>query len=74
MPVCTEVMPPEVRFADDVRVACHLYPPETQGAFAAPVVVAEPLPVDAAPVPEAGPPVGAGSAAADPEGVPEGAP
>jgi len=28
MPVCTEVVPPEVRFADGVRVACHLYPPE----------------------------------------------
>jgi oligopeptide/dipeptide ABC transporter ATP-binding protein len=74
MPVCTEVMPPEVRFADGVRVACHLYPPESEGAFVAPVVVAEPLPLDEAPVPEAGPPVGAGSAAADPEGVPEGAP
>ncbi len=27
MPMCTEVMPPEVRFDDGVRVACHLYPP-----------------------------------------------
>ena len=26
MPVCREVVPPEVRFADGVRVACHLYP------------------------------------------------
>jgi hypothetical protein len=26
MPVCTEVVPPEVAFADGVRVACHLYP------------------------------------------------
>ena len=26
MPVCTEVVPPEVTFADGVRVACHLYP------------------------------------------------
>jgi hypothetical protein len=26
MPICTEVVPPEVRFADEVRVACHLYP------------------------------------------------
>ncbi len=26
MPVCSEVVPPEVRFADGVRVACHLYP------------------------------------------------
>jgi len=27
MPVCTEVDPPEVRFEDGVRVACHLFPP-----------------------------------------------
>jgi oligopeptide/dipeptide ABC transporter ATP-binding protein len=26
MPVCREVVPPEVTFADGVRVACHLYP------------------------------------------------
>ena len=26
MAVCREVVPPEVRFADGVRVACHLYP------------------------------------------------
>ena len=26
MAVCTEVVPPEVRFSDGVRVACHLYP------------------------------------------------
>ncbi len=31
MPVCTEVVPPEVRFDDGVRVACHLYPPGTDG-------------------------------------------
>lgn len=31
MPVCTEVMPPEVRFDDGVRVACHLYPPGAEG-------------------------------------------
>jgi oligopeptide/dipeptide ABC transporter ATP-binding protein len=30
MPICTEVVPPEVRFDDGVRVACHLYP--TPGA------------------------------------------
>ena len=30
MDVCREVVPPEVRFADGVRVACHLYPtPDT---------------------------------------------
>jgi oligopeptide/dipeptide ABC transporter ATP-binding protein len=26
MPICTEVVPPEVRFDDGVRVACHLFP------------------------------------------------
>ena len=26
MDVCREVVPPEIRFADGVRVACHLYP------------------------------------------------
>ena len=26
MDVCREVVPPEVRYADGVRVACHLYP------------------------------------------------
>lgn len=31
MPVCTAVMPPEVRFDDGVRVACHLYPPGSDG-------------------------------------------
>jgi oligopeptide/dipeptide ABC transporter ATP-binding protein len=70
MPVCTEVMPPEVHFGDGVRVACHLYPPEVEGGFAAPVPVAEPLPLDEAPAPEAGPPAGAEAAAAEarPEG------
>jgi peptide/nickel transport system ATP-binding protein len=32
MPVCTEVVPPEVRFPDGVRVACHLFPPGADGA------------------------------------------
>ena len=72
MPVCTEVMPPEVTFADGVRVACHLYPPEVEGRLVAPVPVATPVELDAAPAPEAGPPVGAGTAAADPLGIPEG--
>jgi peptide/nickel transport system ATP-binding protein len=31
MPVCTEVVPPEVTFADGVRVACHLYPEGSDG-------------------------------------------
>jgi len=26
MPICTEVVPPEVRLSDGVRVACHLFP------------------------------------------------
>jgi hypothetical protein len=39
MAICTEVMPPEVTFADGVRVACHLYPPETAGSAAPPVPV-----------------------------------
>jgi oligopeptide/dipeptide ABC transporter ATP-binding protein len=74
MPVCTEVMPPEVHFADGVRVACHLYPPEVEGRVVAPVPVAAPVLLDAAPAPEAGPPAGAGSAAADPAGIPEDVP
>jgi oligopeptide/dipeptide ABC transporter ATP-binding protein len=64
MAVCTEIMPPEVTFADGVRVACHLYPPDAEGAFVPPVQVAEPLPLDAAPVPAAGPPAGASQAEA----------
>jgi peptide/nickel transport system ATP-binding protein len=35
MPVCTEVVPPEVRFADGVRVACHLYPSSDAAVVAA---------------------------------------
>ena len=34
MPVCTEDAPTEVRFADGVRVACHLFPPGAQGVVA----------------------------------------
>ena len=71
MPVCSEVMPPEVTFADGVRVACHLYPTSAAGAYVAPVLVAAPAELDAAPVPDAGPPAGAGSALADPAGIPE---
>jgi peptide/nickel transport system ATP-binding protein len=59
MAICSEVMPPEVHFADGVRVACHLYPPQAEGTFAAPVPVTSAAPVDAAPAPEAGPPAGA---------------
>ena len=31
MPVCRTVVPPEVLFADGVRVACHLHPPGQGG-------------------------------------------
>jgi oligopeptide/dipeptide ABC transporter ATP-binding protein len=34
MPVCTEVVPPEVRFSDGVRVACHLFPSGDEGVTA----------------------------------------
>jgi oligopeptide/dipeptide ABC transporter ATP-binding protein len=51
MPVCTEVVPPEVRFSDGVRVACHLFPTsdiETVGNPAATVTAtAAPPAVDA---------------------------
>jgi oligopeptide/dipeptide ABC transporter ATP-binding protein len=39
MPVCSEVVPPEVTF-DGVRVACHLYPPGSDGAPAGMAAVA----------------------------------
>ena len=45
MPVCTEVVPPEVRFSDGVRVACHLFPTSdiaTVGSAAAAPVPAAP--------------------------------
>ena len=51
MPVCSEVVPPEVRFADGVRVACHLYPgsdaPTVAGvpALAVPATAGGPTPV-----------------------------
>jgi oligopeptide/dipeptide ABC transporter ATP-binding protein len=57
MPACSEEVPSEVTFGDGVRVACHLYPPGSDGT---PVL----LPVGAAdtPAPTAGPPaVGGGS-------------
>ncbi|OGO57121.1 MAG: dipeptide/oligopeptide/nickel ABC transporter ATP-binding protein [Chloroflexi bacterium RBG_16_72_14] len=40
MPVCTEVVPPEVRFADGVRVACHLYPTADAATVAVPATPA----------------------------------
>jgi oligopeptide/dipeptide ABC transporter ATP-binding protein len=57
MPVCTEVVPPEVTF-DGVRVACHLYPPGSDGvpvrtpppnAIGATMPLVEPIP-DVAPL------------------------
>jgi peptide/nickel transport system ATP-binding protein len=49
MDVCREVVPPEVRFADGVRVACHLYPnADAERVEATPVVQ---VGVEAPPVP-----------------------
>ena len=54
MPVCTEVVPPEVTFGQ-VRVACHLYPPGSDGrqvttappnAIGATVPLVEPPPAE----------------------------
>jgi oligopeptide/dipeptide ABC transporter ATP-binding protein len=42
MPVCTEVDPPESRFADGVRVFCHLYPTGDVTSVAASAPVAAP--------------------------------
>jgi hypothetical protein len=39
MPICSEVVPPEVTLADGVRLACHLYPAGTDGV---PVTVPPP--------------------------------
>ncbi|NJD28282.1 MAG: ABC transporter ATP-binding protein [Chloroflexi bacterium] len=36
MPVCSEVDPPEVRFDDGVRVACHLFPSSDEVSGASP--------------------------------------
>ncbi len=61
MPVCTEVVPPEVRFSDGVRVACHLYPTSDIAEVAAavapsPPVAAPAMPGTAAPTPPLQPP------------------
>jgi peptide/nickel transport system ATP-binding protein len=58
MPVCPEVVPPEVTFADGVRVACHLFPPGSPGS----VAVATPAPESASEPPKTAPP-GTGDAA-----------
>jgi hypothetical protein len=39
MPICSEVVPPEVTLADGVRLACHLYPADGDGV---PVTVPPP--------------------------------
>jgi peptide/nickel transport system ATP-binding protein len=33
LPHCSTEVPPEVRFSDGVRVACHLFPPGSEGAL-----------------------------------------
>ena len=40
MPICSEEVPPEVRFPDGVRVACHLYPPSAEAVLVRPAVPA----------------------------------
>jgi oligopeptide/dipeptide ABC transporter ATP-binding protein len=47
MAVCTQEVPPEVRFDDGVRVACHLYPSGSDGTLPADVrlVTATSMPV-----------------------------
>jgi oligopeptide/dipeptide ABC transporter ATP-binding protein len=65
MAVCTQEVPPEVRFDDGVRVACHLFPPGSPGALAAgsPLVVASGLPALPPTAPSASPPSSASGAA-----------
>jgi hypothetical protein len=54
MAVCTEVVPPEVTFGG-IRVACHLYPPGSDGvqvttptadAIGATMPLVEPIPAE----------------------------
>jgi peptide/nickel transport system ATP-binding protein len=59
MDVCREVVPPEVRFPDGVRAACHLHPAGRDGgvevdtaavaAYRAPLVTLDPAVTSAAP-------------------------
>jgi peptide/nickel transport system ATP-binding protein len=46
MDVCHEIVPEEVRYADAVRVACHLYPPGGDGTRR-PIPILEVTGVDA---------------------------
>ena len=54
MDVCREIVPEEVRYADGVRVACHLYPPGGDGTRR-PIPILEMTGVDAAPAGERAP-------------------
>jgi len=59
MAVCREVVPPEVRFDDGVRVACHLHPPGSPASVPAPAgEVASPGPA-APPADDGAPTAGA---------------
>ena len=51
MPVCTEVVPPEVRFSDGVRVACHLFPKSDIETVSAAPPAAAPAPDGPSPMP-----------------------
>jgi hypothetical protein len=64
MDVCHEIVPEEVRYADGVRVACHLYPPGGDGTRR-PVPILEMTGADAPRV-SAAPGPGSGVAAAPP--------
>jgi len=48
MPVCSEVVPPEVRLPDGVRVACHLYPPSAENVALATPGITVPRPASEA--------------------------
>jgi oligopeptide/dipeptide ABC transporter ATP-binding protein len=61
MPVCSEVVPPEVSFSG-VRVACHLYPPGSDGTPAGMLAPGYEAPVAVAAATVAAPTVGAASA------------
>jgi hypothetical protein len=42
MPICTEVVPPEISFDDGVRVACHLFTTASEGATGSQTTTLEP--------------------------------
>jgi oligopeptide/dipeptide ABC transporter ATP-binding protein len=41
MPICSEVVPPEITFDDGVRVACHLYTTASEGAISSQTTTVE---------------------------------